>query len=82
VVVVDNRGYVVTALLNAREVGEWLGLSPATVLDMFEDGRLPGYRIGGRKGGAVRFNREDVQAVLEGWRCGPAVPAGRLEVVG
>lgn len=58
-------------LLTARELAEYLGLSPATVLDWFESGRLPGFRLGGRKGGPVRFRLGEVEAVLEGWRIGP-----------
>jgi excisionase family DNA binding protein len=59
-------------LLTARELAEYLGLSSATVLDWFEAGRLPGFRLGGRKGGPVRFRLGEVQAVLEGWRVGPS----------
>lgn len=55
-------------LLTARQVAEYLGLSAATVLDWFEAGRLPGFRLGGRKGGPVRFRLSEVEAVLEGWR--------------
>jgi excisionase family DNA binding protein len=51
----------VTRLLRAREVAELLSLSPATVLDMFEDGRLPGLRLGA-KGGPVRFEREAIRS--------------------
>jgi excisionase family DNA binding protein len=66
-------------LLSARELAEWLGLSPGTVLDWWEDDRLPGFRLGGRKGGPVRFRLSEVEAVLEGWRCGPSIPP--VEVV-
>jgi excisionase family DNA binding protein len=66
-------------LLNARQLGELLGLSTATVLDWFEADRLPGFRLGGRKGGPVRFRRSEVEAVLEGWRVGPSIPS--LEVL-
>ena len=38
------------------------------MLDWFEAGRLPGFRLGGRKGGPVRFRLVEVEAVLEGWR--------------
>lgn len=58
-------------LLTARELAELLGLSPATVLDRFERGDLPGFRLFGRKGGPVRFRASEVQAMLEGWRVGP-----------
>jgi excisionase family DNA binding protein len=58
-------------LLTARELAQYLGLSSATVLDWFEAGRLPGFRLGGKKGGPVRFRLREVEAVLEGWRIGP-----------
>jgi len=57
-------------LLNARELADLLGLSPATVLDRFERGDLPGFRLFGRKGGPVRFRESEVLAALEGWRFG------------
>jgi predicted DNA-binding transcriptional regulator AlpA len=62
-------------LLTAREGGDLLGLSPATVLDRFERSDLPGFRLFGRKGGPVRFRESEVLAALEGWRFGepPAV---------
>jgi excisionase family DNA binding protein len=59
------------SLLTARELAELLGLSPSTVLDWFEAGRLPGFRLGGRKGGPVRFRQSEVLAELETWRVGP-----------
>jgi excisionase family DNA binding protein len=64
---------VTESLLTARELAEWLGLSTGTVLDWWEDGRLPGFRLGGRKGGPVRFRHDEVEAVLEGWRDGPSI---------
>jgi hypothetical protein len=58
-------------MLSARQLGEMLRLSTATVLDWFEADRLPGFRLGGRKGGPVRFRLAEVEAVLEDWRVGP-----------
>jgi excisionase family DNA binding protein len=49
-------------LLKAREVAELLGLSPATVLDWFESGRLPGFKLSSR---AVRFRESEVLAWLD-----------------
>jgi excisionase family DNA binding protein len=63
--------------LTARELGELLGLSPATVLDWWEAGRLPGFKLGGR---AVRFRVSEVEAWLEESRRGPA-PSGRPRIV-
>ncbi len=63
-------------LLTARELAEQLGLSAATVVDWAEAGRLPGFRLGGAKGGRLRFKESEVVGVLESWRFGPA-PKGR-----
>jgi predicted DNA-binding transcriptional regulator AlpA len=57
-------------LLTARELGEILSLSTATVLDRFERGDLSGFRLFGRKGGPVRFRESEVLAMMEGWRVG------------
>ena len=64
-------------LLTAAEVAEHLGLSPGTVLDWFEAGRLPGFKLGGR---SVRFRQSELEVWLEGQRRGPA-PCERLKVV-
>lgn len=63
-------------LLTARELAELLGLKAGTVLDWFEAGRLPGFRLGGAKGGPVRFRASEVLAVLESWRVGPSPGGG------
>lgn len=61
-------------LLTARELADYLGLSPSTVLDWWEAGRLPGFKIGT----AVRFRESEVLEWLEAQRRGPAV---KLEAV-
>ena len=48
-----------TRLATARELAELLSLSPATVLDKWERGELPGYRIGR----AVRFDVDEILAL-------------------
>lgn len=55
-------------LLRAREIAELLGLEMATVLDHFEAGDIPGYRLWGTKGGPVRFRLSEVETCLEAWR--------------
>jgi excisionase family DNA binding protein len=61
-------------LLTARELAELLGLSAGTILDRFERGDLPGFRLyGGRVGAPVRFRWSEVEAMLEEGRCGPRV---------
>ena len=61
-------------LLTARQLADYLGLSAATVLDRFEHGDLPGFRLFGKKGGPVRFRASEVEACLDSWRTGPPVP--------
>jgi excisionase family DNA binding protein len=71
-------------LLKARDVAEMLGVEMGTVLDRFQAGDLPGFRLYGRKGGPVRFRLSEIEAWLED-RCrvgtlsgdnaiGPAAP--------
>lgn len=43
-------------LCTARELGEALGLAPATILDKWQRGDLPGYKVGR----AVRFDLEEI----------------------
>jgi hypothetical protein len=49
-------------LLTAQELGELLSLSPSAVLDRWQAGDLPGFRLFGRKGGPVRFRLSDIEA--------------------
>ncbi len=56
-------------LITAREVAERLGMSNAWVLDRWEAGELPGFRLGSR---AVRFRWSELEAWLESRRGGPA----------
>jgi excisionase family DNA binding protein len=65
-------GSVTERLLTARELADVLGLSSATVLDRFEAGDLPGFRLFGRKGGPVRFRESEILSALETWRFGAA----------
>ena len=55
-------------LLTAAEVAELLGFSAATILDWFEAGTLPGFKINGR---AVRFRASEVEAWIVKGRRGP-----------
>ncbi len=66
-------------LLTARELAEVISLSPNTVLDWFEAGRLPGFRLGGRKGGPVRFRLSEIEVVLESWRAEPDAREGKCQ---
>ena len=64
-------------LLTARELGDYLGLSASTVLDRWQAGELPGYRLFGRKGGPVRFRVSEIEAALEAWHFEASVrPSG------
>jgi predicted DNA-binding transcriptional regulator AlpA len=61
-------------LLTAAELGEVLGLSSSTILDRFERGDLPGFRLfgkpdkRGRPSGPVRFRLSEIEARIDGWR--------------
>ncbi len=54
-------------LLTAAAVADLLGVKPDTVLRYFETGKLPGLRLGGTKGGRVRFSESEVRAKLDEW---------------
>jgi excisionase family DNA binding protein len=62
---------VTERLLTARELAELLGVSAHTVLDHFEDGSLPGFRLFGghdklgRPTGPVRFRESEIAAWIE-----------------
>jgi excisionase family DNA binding protein len=45
-------------------VAEILGFAPATIVDWYEAGKIPGFRIGGR----LRFRPSEVEAWLEAKR--------------
>jgi len=64
---------VTEPLLTARELGKLLGLSTATVLDWFEAGKLPGFKLGGGSAAPVRFRASEAEAWLERCRRGPQV---------
>jgi predicted DNA-binding transcriptional regulator AlpA len=48
----------------------FLGLAMGTVLDHFEKGEIPGFRLYGRKGGPVRFRLSEIEEWLERCRVG------------
>ena len=54
-------------LLTAAELADHLALSTSTVLDWFEAGRLPGFKLGR----VVRFRESEVVDWLEAQRVGP-----------
>lgn len=55
-------------LLNAQQLADRLGVKAGTILDWWEAGKLPGFRLGGAKGGPVRFRWSEIEAKLEDWR--------------
>jgi excisionase family DNA binding protein len=65
---------VTDRLLTAREVADLLGFSPSTIVDWFERGELPGFRVGGR----LRFRASEVEAWLELHRGGGGAPQTRM----
>lgn len=56
-------------LLTAAEVAALLAVSPNTVLDWAESGRLPSFKLGR----AVRFQRSEVMEWLQACRRGERV---------
>lgn len=48
-------------LLTAAELGDLIGLSTSTVLDWWQAGKIPGFRLGGR---VVRFSAHEIEAWL------------------
>jgi excisionase family DNA binding protein len=63
------------SLVTARELAGYLSLSASTILDMWERGELPGFKIGR----AVRFRPYEVEAWLEERRRGPSVALARVD---
>lgn len=63
-------------LLTARELGEHLGFKAGTVVDWFEAGEIPGFKLGGR----LRFRLSEVEAWMEEHRgkADPQVDETRL----
>jgi excisionase family DNA binding protein len=57
---------VTERLLTARELADLLGFAPGTIVDWFEAGKIPGFRIGGR----LRFRLSEVNDWLEEQRGG------------
>jgi excisionase family DNA binding protein len=49
------------ALMTARELGEYLGLSPASVLRRWRAGEIPGFRLSSN---VVRFDRDEIERWL------------------
>ena len=52
-------------LVTARELADYLGLTADTILDWFEAGKLPGFKVGGR---AVRFRPSEIEMWLDARR--------------
>lgn len=57
-------------LVTARVVAEHLGMSPAWVLDRWQAGGLPGYRLGQQRG-PVRFRLVEIEEWLAERHEGP-----------
>jgi excisionase family DNA binding protein len=70
---------LIEPLLTARELGALLGFAAGTIVDWYEEGKIPGFKIGGQ----LRFRLSEVVAWLEQHR-GKAVPTalGRPESAG
>jgi hypothetical protein len=71
-------GVVSDPLLTARQLADHLGLSANTVLDRFERGDLPGFRLWGKKGGPVRFRTSEIEAKLAQWHVNGSGAGGEV----
>jgi excisionase family DNA binding protein len=69
---------VTERMVTAAQLAETLGLATGTVLDWFEAGLLPGFKLNGR---SVRFRVTEVEAWLEEQRRGPAPSREKVNVV-
>ncbi len=54
-------------LLTSREVAEYLGFAPWTILDMVRKGNLPAFKL---PSGALRFRPDEIERWLEARRVG------------
>jgi excisionase family DNA binding protein len=52
---------VTDKLFSARELGDLLGFSAATIVDWAEAGKVPAFKLGGR----LRFRMDEVETWLE-----------------
>ena len=59
------------ALLNVKEVSEWLQVKPSTIYLWAAEGKMPALKIHG----VIRFRREDIEAWLAGCQLEPPTPS-------
>ena len=59
------------ALLNVKEVSEWLQVKPSTVYGWVAQGKMPALKIHG----VIRFRREEIEAWLAGCQLEPPNPS-------
>jgi excisionase family DNA binding protein len=69
---------VTERLLTTRELAEFLGLSPETVLRRYRAGEIPGYRLASN---VLRFRASDLDEWLEARRHGHRESVRPLDVV-
>ena len=62
-------------LLTTREVADFLGVSPETVLRRWRRDELPGYRLASN---VLRFRESEIEAWLEGTRSGACLTGDSL----
>jgi excisionase family DNA binding protein len=51
------------ALLTTKEVAQWFRVSERTVLNAVREGRLPAFRVRGRRG-PLRYRRDDLEGLI------------------
>ena len=62
-------------LLTAAEVAELTGLNVPWILRKFENGQVPGFKLGDGRQAPVRFRLSEIEAWLDAQRRGPKVAA-------
>lgn len=61
-------GFRSEPFVTTQQVADHLGVSAPWVLRRWQDGELPGYRLGAGRSGAVRFRVSEVEAWIESKR--------------
>lgn len=62
-----NAEQSMKVFFNPDELGQFLGISKATVYRLINNRRIPFYKVGG----GLRFRREDIEEYLTTVRIGP-----------
>lgn len=70
---------MIERLLTAREAAGILGIATGTLLDWWEIGRVPGFKLGNGKAAPVRFRASELEAWIQEGHRGPELEVDRVE---